>query len=425
MRIIHTSDWHLGQNFMGKSRAKEHQAFLDWLLEQITSQQVDALIVAGDVFDTGTPPSYAREMFNRFVVDLQAVACQFIVLAGNHDSVATLNESKSLLACLNTQLISSVNKSSENQQDSIIPLYKRNGKVGAILCAVPFIRPRDVLLSQAGQSADDKKKSMQQAIADYYQTLYQQAVDYRKSLKKEKSQKGTLPIIGTGHLTTVGATSSDSVREIYIGTLDAFPASAFPALDYIALGHIHQSQKVAKSEHIRYSGSPIPLSFDESKQGKSVLLVDFDEGKFKQTTALEIPCFQQMRVIKGDLKSIETQLLELSASVADEETIWLEIVVSSQDYLNDLQVRIEKMIEGLPIEVLRLHRERKTSQKALQQQEKETLNELGVMDVFERRLSEEDWQSETEKSSLKRIKKQFKSVLNELENTMNESDGSA
>jgi len=425
MRIIHTSDWHLGQNFMGKSRAPEHQAFLDWLLEQITSQQVDALIVAGDVFDTGTPPSYAREMFNRFVVDLHATGCQFVVLAGNHDSVATLNESKSLLACLNTQLISSVNKASETQQDSIIPLYKRDGKVGAILCAVPFIRPRDVLVSQAGQSAEDKKKSMQQAIADYYQTLYQQAVDYRKSLNKQKSQKNTLPIIGTGHLTTVGATSSDSVREIYIGTLDAFPASAFPALDYIALGHIHQSQKVAKSEHIRYSGSPIPLSFDESKQGKSVLLVDFEKGKFKRAEALEIPCFQQMRVIKGDLKSIKTQLTGLLESVTDQHTIWLEIVVSSQDYLNDLQVRIEKMIEGLPIEVLRLHRERKTSQRALQQQEKETLNELGVMDVFERRLSEEVWQSDTEKSTLKRIKQQFKTVLNELENATHAGDDSA
>ncbi len=425
MRIIHTSDWHLGQNFMGKSRAPEHQAFLDWLLEQITSQQVDALIVAGDVFDTGTPPSYAREMFNRFVVDLHAIACQFIVLAGNHDSVATLNESKSLLACLNTQLVSSVNKSSETQQDSIIPLYKRDGKVGAILCAVPFIRPRDVLLSQAGQSADDKKKSMQQAIADYYQTLYQQAVDYRKSLNKQKSQNKTLPIIGTGHLTTVGATSSDSVKEIYIGTLDAFPASAFPALDYIALGHIHQSQKVAKSEHIRYSGSPIPLSFDESKQGKSVLLVDLAEGKFKQASALEIPCFQQMRVIKGDLKSIETQLAEVSDSLKDQQTIWLEIVVSSQDYLNDLQARIEKMIEGLPIEVLRLHRERKTSQKALQQQEKETLNELGVMDVFERRLNEEVWQSDTEKSTLKRVKQQFQTVINELENATHAGDDSS
>ena len=419
MRIIHTSDWHLGQNFMGKSRAPEHQAFFDWLLQQIKSQRVDALIVAGDVFDTGTPPSYAREMFNRFVVDIHATGCQFIVLAGNHDSVATLNESKSLLACLNTQVISCANNFSNDQHDSIIPLLKRDGEMGAILCAVPFIRPRDVMTSQAGQTADDKKQSMQQAISEYYQQLYQQADDYRKTFKQ------ALPIIATGHLTTVGASTTKSVREIYIGTLDAFPASGFPALDYIALGHIHQSQKVAKSEHIRYSGSPIPLSFDESKQGKSVLLVDFDEGKFKQAKPLEIPVFQQMQVIKGDLKHIDAQLIELSTSVTDQQTVWVEILVSSQDYLNDLQVRIEKMIAGLCIEVLRLRRERKTSRESLQQQEKETLNELAVMDVFERRLNEESWESAAEKSTLKRIKKQFKTVLNELENISDTGDGSA
>ena len=247
MRIIHTSDWHLGQHFMGKSRAAEHQAFFDWLLKEINSKQVDALIVAGDIFDTGTPPSYAREMYNRFVVDIHATGCQFIVLAGNHDSVATLNESKSLLACLNTQVIACANPSAEDQSPPIIPLYIRQAKedgaeleIGAILCAVPFIRSRDVMLSRAGQSADDKKKSMQEAISDYYHRLYKEAEEARKSYQQ------VLPIIATGHLTTVGASTSESVREIYIGTLDAFPANAFPPFDYIALGHIHKPQKVAK-----------------------------------------------------------------------------------------------------------------------------------------------------------------------------------
>ena len=101
MRILHTSDWHLGQNFYSKSRAAEHQAFLDWLLETAQSHQVDAIIVAGDIFDTGSPPSYARELYNRFVVNLQQTGCHLVVLAGNHDSVATLNESRDILAFLN------------------------------------------------------------------------------------------------------------------------------------------------------------------------------------------------------------------------------------------------------------------------------------------------------------------------------------
>ena len=409
MRIIHTSDWHLGQNFMGKSRAPEHQAFFSWLLEQIKAHKVDALIVAGDIFDTGAPPSYAREMYNRFVVDLHATGCQFIVLAGNHDSVATLNESKELLACLNTQVVSCANPSNESRKQSIIPLNTREGEVGAILCAVPFIRPRDVMLSQAGQSAEDKKLSMQQAISGYYQQLYKEAD------KRRKSYKQAVPIIMTGHLTTVGATTSDSVREIYIGTLDAFPASGFPAADYIALGHIHKPQKVARSEHIRYCGSPIPLSFDESKAAKSVLLVDFEKGKFKQAKPLEVPCFQAMRLVKGDLKAIEKQLVELSGSVEAGQTVWVEIMVSSQDYLNDLQSRVEKITEDLSVDVLRIRRERKKQQESLQRQEKETLNELGVMDVFERRLNEEIWETKEDLKKQKRIKQHFKSVLNALE----------
>ena len=105
MRIIHTSDWHLGQFFYTRSRAAEHQAFFNWLIDRVEEHQVDAVIVAGDIFDTGSPPSYARELYNRFVVDLQRTGCQLIVLGGNHDSVATLNESRELLACLNAQVI--------------------------------------------------------------------------------------------------------------------------------------------------------------------------------------------------------------------------------------------------------------------------------------------------------------------------------
>ncbi len=100
MRLLHTSDWHLGQNFYSKSRAAEHDAFLTWLLDRAQEHEVDAIIVAGDIFDTGSPPSYARELYNRFVVQLQQTGCRLVVLAGNHDSVAMLNESRDILAFL-------------------------------------------------------------------------------------------------------------------------------------------------------------------------------------------------------------------------------------------------------------------------------------------------------------------------------------
>ncbi|EKN4185236.1 exonuclease subunit SbcD [Yersinia enterocolitica] len=376
MRIIHTSDWHLGQHFFTKSRAAEHQAFLHWLIEQIKENQVDALIVAGDIFDTGAPPSYARELYNRFVVELQPTNCQLVVLGGNHDSVSTLNESRGLLSYLNTTVISCA---SSNLDQQVIILKNRQNYPAALLCAIPFLRPRDLVTSQAGESGGQKQLALQEAIAAHYQALYQRAVELRTELGLP------LPIIATGHLTTVGVTTSDSVRDIYIGTLDAFPAHAFPPADYIALGHIHRAQQVAKTEHIRYSGSPIALSFDELSKEKSVYLVEFAQQALASVTPIFIPQFQPMQLIKGDLAQIEQQLTKF----ADHQglPVWLDIEVATQDYLTDIQRRIQALAAELPVEVVLLRCSKEQRNNSIERQEKETLNELSVTDVFERRLA--------------------------------------
>ncbi|AUU15111.1 MULTISPECIES: exonuclease subunit SbcD [Proteus] len=407
MRIIHTSDWHLGQYFFTKTRAQEHQQFLDWLLAQIREQQVDAVIVAGDIFDTGSPPSYARELYNRFVVAIRDTQCQLIILGGNHDSVATLNESKSLLACLNTTVIANVH--TETPQAPII-LYQKNHTPGALLCAIPYLRPRDMINSKSGQSGADKQGALKEAIADYYQRQYQAALDLRKQLNVN------IPIIATGHLTTIGASVSDSVREIYIGTLEAFNATLFPPFDYIALGHIHRPQCVNKSGHIRYSGSPIPLSFDESAQQKSVCLIDFEQDKLAEMTLLPIPEFQLLRTLSGSLQEIATQLEKLATQYNEmDTTIWLDIEVSTQDYLSDIQNRIQELTQSPLFEVIVLRRARKQHQ-ALMQNEKETLTELTVYDVFERRLAQHQFETEEDKTRLTTLFKQAVEMAEQEDN---------
>jgi exonuclease SbcD len=326
MRIIHTSDWHLGQYFYGKSRANEHQLFLSWLLEQVPKYEVGAIIVAGDIFDTSTPPSYAREMYFDFIAKLHKTSCQLIILAGNHDSVAMLAESQSVLSNLSTRVITHVVPISEDRDDKIahsengydletlnqqvFALGNGQGKTQAVICAVPFVRPRDVIKSKAGQSASEKQQSLQQAIAAHYQMLYQHAQLLARNIEQEQGQ--AIPIIATGHLTALGVSlndsKSDSVRDIYIGSLEAFPAAAFPPVDYIALGHIHRAQRVAKSEHIRYCGSPIPLSFDEAKQEKKVLLAEFSGHYLEQVTELVIPCFQPLYMVKTSVDDLEINL---------------------------------------------------------------------------------------------------------------------
>ena len=401
MRILHSSDWHLGQHFYHQSRAAEHRAFFVWLLHQIEVHQVDAVIVAGDIFDTATPPSYARALYNQFIVDMQRLGCQLLLLGGNHDSVAVLEESRELLACLNCRVIPGVEA---DLRQHIILLQDRQQQPAAVVCAIPYIRPRDVMTSQAGQSGAEKRISLQQAISTHYQAVFEQAEQRRRQLDID------VPIIATGHLMTVGASSSDSVRDLYIGTLDAFPANAFPPADYIALGHIHRPQVVAKSGHIRYSGSPIPLSFDELGQAKSVVMVDFDAAKVSKIKLLEVPVFQPMQQIKGDLEQIEATLETLRDA---SETIWLDIEVSSQDYLNDLQRRIDHLTADLPVEVLLLRRARR-ERHAIESVHKETLNELSVFDVFERRLAQENFESEAQQARLLRIQQSFSNVVEEL-----------
>ncbi|TPH12875.1 exonuclease subunit SbcD [Litorilituus lipolyticus] len=406
MRFIHTSDWHLGQYFYGKNRANEHQQFLNWLIEQVQTLGIDAIIVAGDIFDTSTPPSYARELYFDFIGKIQQMNCQLIILAGNHDSVAMLGESKSLLANLSTRVITHVNVADENSNktnEQVITLKNSNKEVTAVVCAVPFIRPRDVIASKAGQSAQDKQQTLQSAITKHYSELYKHAEQVALQHKTHENQN--IPIIATGHLTALGVSltdsKSDSVRDIYIGTLEAFSSHAFPPADYIALGHIHRAQKVGGTEHIRYSGSPIPLSFDEAKQQKSVYLVEFENSETPKISTIPIPCFQPLAMIKTSLESLVSKTQALIDSYQEELTserkIWLDIEVQSSGYLNDLQQRIEELVLEYPVEVLLVRRSKQDRQAMLLsqgEQNKNSLAELSIEDVFNSKLAQVDWQDE-------------------------------
>lgn len=394
MRIIHTSDWHLGQNFYSKSRAAEHSAFLDWLLTSAQAHEVDAIIVAGDIFDTGSPPSYARELYNRFVVQLQQTGCQLVVLAGNHDSVATLNESRDILAFLKTTVVASA-----GHAPFILP--QRDGTPGAIFCPVPFLRPRELVTSQAGHSGGEKQQLLLNAISDYYQQQYEAAC----ALRGDRP----LPIVASGHLTTVGASKSDAVRDIYIGTLEAFPASHFPPVDYVALGHIHRAQKIGGSDHIRYSGSPIALSFDETGKSKSVNLVTFSDGHLAEVLPLTVPVTQPLAVLKGDFSSISEQLTQWR-DAPQEPVVWLDIEITSDEYLHDIQRKIQAQTEDLPVEVLLVRRSRAQRERILAGERRETLSELQVEEVFERRLAQET----LEEAQRLRLTQLFNEMLHSL-----------
>ena len=392
MKILHTSDWHLGQYFMMKTRESEHLQFLNWLIEVVNDQKIDALIVAGDIFDSASPPSYARKLYSDFIVRLQQSVCrQLIIVSGNHDSVAVLNESKDLLKALNVSLLAGL---SDDLTDHLITIKDDQQNPQAILCALPFLRAADLLKSAQGRSASDKQMSLQQAIADTYQSIFE--------LAEAQRDGQAIPVLATGHLTAVGCSVSDSVREIYIGTLTAFPASLFPAFNYIALGHLHRPQKVQKADHIRYSGSPIALSFDETAQQKKVNVIEFSPSLALTVTENIIPKFQKMQVISGDFASITTQI-ETLISELDEQSIWLEIKLKQAFYLSDVQSELNALVAGSNIEILKISSPKIDENKQWQAHQKNTLDNLTPDDLFQHRLEIEENLSELQKTQLSEL----------------------
>lgn len=382
MKILHTSDWHLGQNFMGKSRIEEHEAFLSWLLKTINEKQIEVLLVSGDIFDTGTPPNYALELYYNFFKELSNVSTLIttIITAGNHDSISTLKAPKQLLEVLNVHVITS----GDEDENVIIPIYK-NQELKTIVCAVPFLRDGVIRESLVGQTINEKEKLANSGIKAYYENCYKKALE----LKKHKH----IPIIAMGHLTTVGSRSSQSERDIYIGgTIDIGGDYLASMFDYVALGHLHINQTV-KANHVRYSGSPIPLSFSESKNTQKVNLITFKEIKI-EIKELEIPLFRKLIVIKGDGQTIKNELQKI-----EDKNSWIEVQIADDNamFVNN---EIRQLASKLELSLLAVKIDKSEKQLVSDDLKVISLDELSVEQVFEKRLEHENLQDKVFKSKL-------------------------
>ena len=282
LNILHTSDWHLGRRLYGRMRYEEFEAFLRWLQDTISAQQVDVLIVAGDIFDTMTPSNRAQALYYEFLGKVSKSCCQHIVIvAGNHDSPTFLDAPSNVLKFLNVHVIGTA---CDDLSDEVMVLDDAAGAPHCIIAAVPYLRDRDVRGSQAGESADSKDANVINGIRAHYDGVAE--IARAKQAELAKIHQCQIPIIATGHLFAAGSntTEDDGVRDLYVGNLGQISADMFDdGFDYVALGHLHVPQRVGGREHIRYSGSPIAMGFGEAKQQKQVLLVKFGavENGFK------------------------------------------------------------------------------------------------------------------------------------------------
>lgn len=382
MKILHTSDWHLGRSLYGRKRYDEFAEFLDWLVNTIEQEGIDALLIAGDVFDTSTPSNRAQELYYRFLCRVAGYCCRHIVIvAGNHDSPSFLNAPKELLRALNVYVVGAM---TENPEDEVFVLEDDRSQPQGIVCAVPYLRDKDIRIVEPGETVDDKNAKLVDGLKKHYSAVC--AIAEQKQAEFEKAGHSNVPIIAMGHLFTAGGKTvdGDGVRELYVGSLahvgnDVFPSS----IDYLALGHLHVPQRVGNFEHIRYCGSPLAMGYGEAKQDKKVIIVQFD-GRTPSVREILVPCFQALERIVGSLDDIHTRIeaLKREASKA-----WLEIEYIGNDIVANLREMLDEALVGSAMEIRRIKNRRIIERVMNTLQQDETLDDLDANDVFQRCLS--------------------------------------
>ena len=349
MRLFHTSDWHLGQNLHGQERDFEHACFLEWLLRQLQLAQPDVLLIAGDIFDTVNPPVKSQERLYDFIVSAheQQPLLTIVMIAGNHDSGSRIELPAPLMRRLRTHALGRVLWLDDGQLDAerlLLPLPDKTGEIAAWCLALPFLRPAEVTGAHLGDN-------YLRGIGQVHEWLIEAA-----NAKRKPGQ--ALIAISHAHMAG-GSVSEDSERSLIIGNAEALPASLFgESISYVALGHLHKPQKVNGEERIRYSGSPIPLSFSEIGYQHQILDVVLDGEMLVSVEPKMIPrSVNLQRIGPAPLAEILLQLADLPNIDLLAETQrqpWLEVRVILDEPQPDLRHQVENALQGKAVRLVRI-----------------------------------------------------------------------
>jgi exonuclease SbcD len=399
MKVLHTADWHLGQKFFHRNRAQEHRAALDWLVQYIIKEEVELLIVAGDIFDTDSPPNYARKLYFDFLKQLVNTCCEDIVIvAGNHDSANMLDAAKELFKLLNVHVVGHI---SEDRAAQIIEIRdKEEGALKAVVGAVPYLRDKDIRKSISGETYEERVENLRSGVQQHYQEI-------ETALKPYQSKN--IPVIVTGHLYAAGGDREDRPNSIHIGSLDIIKAESFSEdFDYVALGHLHRYQQIDKSRNIWYSGALIPLDFSELNYAQVVRIIEFDAKIILRQQSIKIPLKRKLRAYKGTLEEIKDKLSNLNHEV--ELDTWLKIEIETVHYSPDLLNDLEEIIKDKPAEIIILN-QRSIQNNSIDTDAYQNLQSLQDMEEIEvfRMCAQQKGQIETEQ--LGELESSFKELL--------------
>lgn len=301
MKILHTSDWHIGATHHTASRAEEHRRFFAWLCAAIERLSVDVLVVAGDIFDRQQPSNESLSLYYCALLDLSRTRLrQVIIVGGNHDSASQLEAPKEVLAALRINVVGGWNSAAPDTH--IVPLRKtEGGDVEAVVIAVPYVHEYTLGLRMTDLDAVALLDELETRIAELYSGLCDRA---------EAEYPGKL-LIGTGHLTALGSDKLDAPRDVHmVGSIGELGSSIFdPRLRYIALGHIHRHMPV-KGTRAVYSGTPIPIGPREMSVGRIVVCLTVGDLKVRYERE-PVPLSRRLVALQGSVAEVYEQVTAL------------------------------------------------------------------------------------------------------------------
>lgn len=401
IKILHTSDIHTGRKLKDHDRTDEFRKFFCWLEKQITNEEIDTLLISGDIFDNTTPSVTAQNIYYRFLGHIAESRCRHtVIISGNHDSAAFIDAPSDILRHCKVHVIG---QACMNPEDEVICLNDSYGRPELIVCAVPYLRDKDVRTVSADDSFSDIDHAMQAGIKAHYERVF----EYAKSLQGNSD----VPLIAMGHLFLKNGRTSegDGVRSLYVGTSVEVSSDIFPEyVTYTALGHLHSAQSIGR-ENIRYSGSPIAMGFGEAGQNKSVSVIETDGKNLVSVKEIPVPVFQRLERISGDMNKLENEINSLGH---ENKSIWLDVTYTGNEIIADLQERINeyaKRYSGL--EVLSVHDENTSTEILKGNFRGKSLEEFAPEKIFEHLLDDRNIEGEQRIMFMR----MYREILHEVE----------
>ena len=385
MRLLHTADWHIGQYFFGYDRKEEHKFFFEWLKKTIREYNADALLVAGDVFDSPNPSAESQKIYFRFLreVSLGNPNLQIIITAGNHDSAARLEAPGPLLEDMNIRIKGIIRKNEDgliDYQNLFVPLSKDN-QINGWCIAVPYLRQGDY----------PNAESYSKGVKEMYDNLYNELL---------KVKEPHVPIIIMGHLQATGSEVSENDRSerTIIGGLECISPEVFDRKDivYTALGHLHKAQRVSGRENVRYSGSPLPMSFAEKNYKQGINLIEIEKDELKQISRIDFEPPVKLISLPKTPKPLDEVLSEISQLPNGEvhsDSPYLELKVLITEPEPSMRNQIEEALKGKSVRLtsaVPYNLKHNKESKAITYEELRTINPMEMAeDVFLSRFGNE------------------------------------